>query len=78
MADEVVQNNDVNLSDVIKDQSETIKTLVDQVKSSAGDSTQPIYQQTITPKEDKKPNYVLYIALAVAAWFMIIKKGRIK
>lgn len=80
MADEVVQNNDVNLSDIIKEQSKTIDTLVSKMQESLdnGDTTsgqqiQPIYQTT--PQETaKKPNYVLYIGIGIAIWFLLRRR----
>ena len=73
-------NNDVSLSAVIKEQSQTIETLVKQVQENITQSpAQPIYATTPQKTaEEKPPNYLAMAGIALAIWFLFFKKEEIK
>lgn len=73
MADET--NNDVNLNDIIKEQQNTIKTLVDNIKSTETESTQqPIYQTTPQKTAKETPNYTLYIMIGIGLFLLLRRR----
>ena len=75
MADEIKDNNDVNLSDVIKEQSDTIKTLVSEVKKGTpATGAQPIYMTSPQRTADTSPNYLMFAGVGLAIWFLF--RGR--
>lgn len=78
MAEEA--ENQVNLNDVIKEQSQTIQTLVDNIKKTetkSQDVQSPIYYTTPqATAEEKSPNYVLYIAIGLVA-YTLLKRGKL-
>lgn len=70
-------DNEINLATVIKEQSETIKTLTEQFKdSTASQAQQPIYYTTPEKGGElkKTPNYALYAGIAIGAYLLFNKK----
>ena len=80
MAEETKENSDVSLSAVIKEQSQTIETLVKQVQENITQSpatSQPIYATTPQKTaEEKPPNYLAMAGIALAIWFLFLRKRR--
>lgn len=78
-----MSENDVNLNELITDQSKTINTLITTMQKSKTADTgqqQPIYFTSPTENvgsSEKPPNYALFIGLGFAFWFLVIKKGRL-
>lgn len=72
-------NDQVNLSDVIKEQSNTIKTLVgnvqDQQKAEPAKQVQsPIYFTTPQATAKEAPNYMLWIIIALGAYLLFRRR----
>lgn len=69
--------NLVLLNDIIKEQSQTIKTLTEQFKDAPRAQTQqPIYYGT-TPQataQPEPPNYALFIMIALGLYFFVYKR----
>lgn len=75
----MAEDNSVNLDSIIKEQQETIKTLVDNIRSDSGkkttqDQQNPIYWYSPQTTE-KTPNYTLYILIG-AVLYLLLRKGR--
>ncbi len=72
MADET---NLPDLNAVLTEQQETIKTLTDQLKTTATGDSQPIYNTT--PTEPSKPkNYVVYILIGAVVFLIFFRGGK--
>lgn len=74
----MAENNDVNLNDIIKEQTVTIQTLVSELKGSlmtnGAQPQNPVYFTTPEATEKTAPNYVLYIGIGLAIWFFLKKR----
>ena len=69
----MAEETTVTETDIFQQQKKTIDTLVDVLSQQSAQQQQPVY---VTPQQqEKSPNYVLYIGLAIAAMFFL-KKGR--
>ena len=71
------EQEDLNLAEIVRDQSEALKTLVDEITSNdtTGATQQPIYFNTPEKGGAKTPNYVMYILIGVGIWFFFLRKG---
>lgn len=74
-------DNEVNLSSVIREQSNTIKTLVDNIKAiqtgeSTSSSQSPVFLSSPQATEAETPNYVMYASIGLGVW-LLLKKGKL-
>ena len=63
--------NKVVEDSVIKEQSETIKTLSEQLKAGELPATPQIIFAPSDDKDTGQPNYIMLIGLALGAWFLL-------
>lgn len=69
------KNTEVTKTDIFQQQKSTIDTLID-VFSKGDSGSQPQIMYAPAAQEEKKPtNYILYVGLALAAYFLLRKRG---
>jgi len=68
MADEN-NDNQATETDIFQQQKKTIDTLIEVLERREGQLAQPVYVSPPAPAA-KPPNYLLYIGLAIAAFFL--------